>query len=99
MSFRIEAETVTFWLRLKPGSKRERLRRLSTGELCLEVSAPPIEGRANEACVQFLARALRLPRHSVDILAGHKARRKLIRIAGRLAKETIPRLEKLAEEA
>ncbi len=98
MEFRVEGETVTFWLRVKPGSRRERLARTSAGELCLEVSAPAIEGRANEACVLFLARALHLPQRSVEILAGGKSRRKLIRVAGRLAKETVARLESLAGE-
>lgn len=98
MEFRVEGESVTFWLRVKPGSRRERLARTAAGELCLEVSARPMEGRANEACVLFLARALHLPRRSVEILAGVKSRRKLIRIAGRLAKETVTRLESLAGE-
>ena len=98
MEFRVEGETVTFWLRVKPGARRERLGRTAAGELHLEVSAPPVEGRANEACAKFLARALRLPRSAVTILAGQKARRKLIRIEGRLAKETVAGIESLAAE-
>jgi uncharacterized protein (TIGR00251 family) len=98
MGFRIEAETVTFWLRVKPGVRRERLTQNAAGELCLEVRAPAVEGQANQACVVFLARALRLPRSAVEILAGHKSRRKVVRVAGRLAQETISRLERLASE-
>ena len=96
MSFRIEGDAVIFWLRVKPGARRQRLSRDAAGELRLEVSAPPIEGQANEACVFFLARALRLPRSCVTLLAGQKSRRKLIRIEGRLAGETITRLETLS---
>ena len=62
----------------------------------LEIHAPPAEGEANEACVQFFARALHLPQACVVILAGERSRRKLIRITGRAAAETIKRLETLA---
>jgi uncharacterized protein len=96
VDFHIERENVSFWLKAKPRSARERLTVNSGGELCLELRAPPVEGRANEACVQFFARALRLPQACVVILAGHKSRRKLVRITGHSAEETVSRLKLLA---
>jgi uncharacterized protein (TIGR00251 family) len=94
--FQIERENVSFWVKVKPRSARERLTAASSGELRLEVHAPPSEGEANEACLRFFARALRLPQACVVILAGHKARRKLIRITGRSAQATIAQLKRLA---
>ena len=85
--FKVERETVSFWLRVKPRSTRERLTVDESGELRLELHAPATEGQANEACIRFLARALRLPQSSVEILSGQKSRRKLIRVAGRSAEE------------
>ena len=79
-ALKIEGNVVTFWLRVKPRSPRERLRLDSTGELRLELNAAPTEGQANEACVEFFARLLRLPRASIEIVTGEKSRRKLIRI-------------------
>ena len=93
--FRVERENVSFWLTVKPRSTRERLSVDARGEVRLELCAPPAEGRANEACVQFLARALRLPQACIVILAGQKARRKLIRITGRSADETVAQLKAL----
>ena len=87
--FKVEQETVSFWLRVKPRSARERLTCDSTGELRLELRAPPTEGEANEACVYFFARALRLPQACVAIISGRKSRRKLIRITGWSAEETV----------
>jgi len=78
---------------VKPRSARERLAYDSNGELRLELHAPPSEGEANQACVYFLARALRLPQSCVAIVSGQRSRRKLIRIAGRSAKETIAAIE------
>ncbi len=82
MNLKIEGNTVTFWLRVKPRSSRERLGLDSAGELRLELHAAPTEGQGNAACVEFFARLLRLPRSSIEILAGEKSRRKLIRIQG-----------------
>ena len=80
--FRVEGENVSFWLRVKPRAARERLRVDAAGELRLELHAPATEGQANEACVLFFARALRLPCACVVILTGHRARRKLLRVTG-----------------
>lgn len=93
--FKIERENVSFWLKVKPRAAQERLILESSGELRLELHAPPSEGRANEACVRFLARALRLPQACVVILSGTKSRRKLVRITGRSAQETVALLKKM----
>jgi uncharacterized protein len=82
MNLKVETNAVTFWLRVKPRSPRERLRVDSAGELRLELNAAPAEGQANAACVEFFARLVRLPRSSIEIVAGAKSRRKLIRIRG-----------------
>jgi uncharacterized protein (TIGR00251 family) len=93
--FKVEQETVSFWLKVKPRSARERLTYDATGELGLELHAPPTEGLANEGCVYFFARALRLPQACVTIISGHKSRRKLIRITGRSAEETLAGIKAL----
>jgi hypothetical protein len=94
--FKVEQETVSFWLKVKPRSARERLAYDSAGELRLELHAPPTEGEANEACIYFFARTLRLPQACVTIISGQKSRRKLIRIAGRSAEETLAGIKALA---
>ncbi len=96
VDFQISGETVSFWLKVKPRSSRERLTLDASGELKLELHAAPVEGQANEACLRFFARALHLPQVCVVILAGEKARRKLIRITGRSAEETVAQLQTLA---
>ncbi len=93
--YKIERENVSFWLKVKPRSARERLAVDAAGELRLELHAPATEGQANEACILFFARALRLPQACIAIMSGHKARRKLIRITGRSADDTISQLKKL----
>jgi len=94
--FQIEGQSVSMWLRVKPHASRECLRVDSLGQLVLEVHAPPAEGRANQACIRYLARALRLPPSRVEIVSGERARRKRIRIGGGSAPEIVRALRVLA---
>lgn len=96
--FKIEGTSVSFWLRVKPRASRDRLKCGGQGELILEVQAPPVEGEANAACLDFLARAVHVPKSRVSVLAGEKSRRKLIQITGRSGDETASRIKALAQE-
>jgi uncharacterized protein (TIGR00251 family) len=73
---------VTLAVKVHPRAKKNAI----TGELgdALKVSltAPAIEGRANEACVEFFAKLLKVPRSSVTIASGQTSRNKVIRVAG-----------------
>lgn len=72
----------TFHVRVHPRAKKNAI----TGEvgeaLKLALTSPPVDGRANEACIAFFAELLNVPRSSVTIAAGQTSRNKLIRIAG-----------------
>jgi uncharacterized protein (TIGR00251 family) len=82
----------TFAVKVHPRAKKNAI----TGEvgdaLKLSLTAPPIEGRANEACIEFLANLLKLPRSSVTIASGHSGRRKVIRVVGLSAAEVRDRI-------
>ena len=78
---------ITFAVKVHPRAKKNAI----TGELgdALKVSltTPPVEGRANEACVEFFAKLLKVPRSSVTIASGQTSRNKVIRVAGVSAEE------------
>ena len=78
---------VTFAVKVHLRAKKNAI----TGELgdALKVSltTPPIEGRANEACIEFFAKLLKVPRSSVTIASGQTRRNKVIRVAGISAAE------------
>jgi uncharacterized protein (TIGR00251 family) len=71
-----------FAVKVHPRAKKNAL----TGEvgdaLKLALTAPPVAGRANDACIEFLANLLKVPRSSVTIASGQTSRRKVIRVAG-----------------
>jgi uncharacterized protein len=53
----------------------------------IALTTPPVDGKANEALVAFLAEALRLPRARISIVAGLSSRTKTLRITGKSAAE------------
>lgn len=75
-------EGVTFSVKVHPKAKRERISGLLGDALKLEITAPPIDGKANEACVSFFSKLLKVPRSSVTIAAGLSSRNKVMQITG-----------------
>ena len=73
---------VTFAVRIHPRARRNALAGEVGEALKVALTAPPVEGRANAACAEFLAELLRVPRSSVSIVAGQSSRNKVVRIAG-----------------
>ena len=61
--------------------------------LKIKVHAPPLEGRANAALCEFLARTLDLPRRAVTVLRGDTSRQKIVRIEGLQLAEVRARLD------
>ena len=84
---------VRFTVKVHPRAKKNAI----TGELgdALKVSltTPPVEGRANQACIEFFAKILRVPRSSVTIASGRSSRNKVIRVEGVTAGEVRDRLQ------
>jgi uncharacterized protein len=83
---------VTFAVKVHPRARTDAI----TGELGdalkLGLTAPPVEGKANQACIEFFANLLKVPRSSVTIAAGQSSRNKIIRVTGLSAMEIEKRL-------
>jgi len=82
----------TFQVKVHPRARKSAITGVVGDALKLALTAPPVEGRANEACVKFLAEFLNVPRSSVTIAAGESSRQKLIRIVGMTAVQVEARL-------
>jgi hypothetical protein len=63
-----------------PGAKRTEVVGLHDGALRLRLAAPPVDGKANDEIVAWLAQSLGLPRRGVQLLRGPTSRRKQIQI-------------------
>jgi len=73
------------------GSRNEIIGRRGDS-LCVKITAPPVEGAANEAIVKFIAGALGVRRSQVEIVSGEKSREKTLRIVGLAQEEVNTRL-------
>ena len=80
-------------LRVQPGAKRSALlARLASGEWKVAVSAPPAEGRANEAVLNLVSELLGVKRRQVTLRRGASSRSKVLEVEGVSTAEAQSRL-------
>ena len=70
----------TFQVKVHPRARKNAITGVLGDALKLALTSPPVEGRANEACIEFIAKFLNVPPSSVTIAAGESSRQKLIRV-------------------
>jgi uncharacterized protein (TIGR00251 family) len=80
-------------IKVLPRASADRLDGIRGDALIVRLTAPPVEGAANEALRRFLARALAVPTGAVQVIAGTRTRQKLVRVAGISASEAMTRLK------
>lgn len=80
----------SFAVRVHPRARRDAVAGTAGEALKLSLTSPPVEGRANAACIEFLARLLGVSRSAVEIISGAGSRNKVVRVAG-LSAEAVRR--------
>jgi len=88
-------EGLAFWIFVTPRARREAVGGLRGDALRVSVTAPPVGGKANAACVQALAEAFGVGRRDVEINPGARGRRKRVRLSGE-TRALEEKLQKLA---
>ena len=73
---------VQFAVRVIPGASKNEVAGIQDGALKIKLTAPPVEGKANKACVDFLARLLGIRRSALAIASGEKSRKKTVAVDG-----------------
>lgn len=81
-------------VRLTPRAGRDEVVGFEGDVLRVRVKAPPVEGRANEALLKVLAKALGVPRSSLAIVRGRASRDKIVAVEGLDAAEVKRRVER-----
>lgn len=79
------APSCTLELKIVPGASHDEVAGRHGTAVKIRLRAPAVDGRANDALLDFLAAKLGLPRRHVTLLRGEKSRHKTIRIAGLIA--------------
>jgi uncharacterized protein (TIGR00251 family) len=91
LAISVRSGVVRFAVRVQPRSSRNAVEGLLGDALKVRLTAPPVEGAANDALVALLADELGVPRRSIRIVSGETGRNKLVEVDG-VAAEAVERL-------
>lgn len=73
---------VSFDVLVAPRASRAKLGPMHDGRLKVAVTAPPVDGEANAAVIELIAKALGVAKRAVEVSAGASSRRKTVRVTG-----------------
>jgi uncharacterized protein len=82
MDITVNADSISFRVRVQPRASRDAIEGDHAGALKVRLTAPPLEGRANESLRRLLAERLNVPLSAVRIISGENSRNKRIAVAG-----------------
>ncbi|HTE55390.1 MAG TPA: DUF167 domain-containing protein [Kofleriaceae bacterium] len=82
MNLRSDGGDLLIDVLVQPRASRPRIGPVREDRLVVAVSAPPVDGAANRAVVEAVARALDLGRTQVEVVRGDTSRRKTLRLRG-----------------
>ena len=82
LSVTTHADGVRFRVKVAPRAAREAIAGEHDGALKVSLTAPPVEGEANQALCSLLAKRLGVPKRAVVIVQGESARLKTVSVAG-----------------
>lgn len=83
---------IVFAVKVHPRAKKNAITGGVGDALKVALTAPPVDGKANAACIEFFAKLLNVPRSSVTIASGQSSRNKVIRVLGMTAQQVRDRL-------
>ena len=76
------AKGISFSVKVHPRARKNAITGVVGDALKLALTAPPVEGKANQAVIEFFADLFAIPRSSVTIASGETSRNKIVLIAG-----------------
>jgi uncharacterized protein len=89
---RAQPDGVLLVVKLQPRASRNEIGVPAGGELKIKVTAPPVDGAANEALMALLAERLGCARSRIELVRGHTSRHKAIKLHGFAADEVLKNL-------
>lgn len=73
---------ITLTLHIQPGAKKTEVAGRHGEALKIRLAAPPVDGKANEALLRFIADQLKLPKSAVSLKSGQTSRQKVVEVVG-----------------
>ena len=84
---------VTLTIKVVPRASKNHVAGIEGDALKVRLTAPPVEGKANVALIEFLAATLGVRRAQIEIVTGQTARHKVVRVRGVTAREIEAKLK------
>jgi uncharacterized protein len=72
---------VRIYVKVSPRSSKNEIAKVSEGEYKVKITAPPVDGAANEKLIELLAEYFDVPKSSLQIIGGKSAKTKIIEIS------------------
>lgn len=82
MLIKEDKDGVLIKIKVQPKASKNEIVGLMEDALKIRLTAPPVDGKANEACIQFLAGLLHIPKKKVELISGQAGRHKIIKLNG-----------------
>ncbi len=92
-----KTDGITFKVFVLPRSSNNMVSGAHGDTLKLKLTAPPVDGEANKMCLKFLAKLLRTPKSSLEIISGRTSRTKTILVRVHHSKDANNELERIAD--
>ncbi len=89
--------SATFSIRIQPRASQNEIIVMEGGGFKIRLTAPPVDGAANDALIRFLADTLSVTRSQIEIVSGHTSKNKIVRIEG-IGKEDTERVLKMQKK-
>jgi uncharacterized protein (TIGR00251 family) len=89
MWIRSDGDTTTLECKIHPNARKDSIDGIKEDRLCVRLSAPPIEGKANKALIKFLSKRLHIAKSKISITQGEKGRIKVLCLNGVGAQEVL----------
>lgn len=75
-------ENILISVRVQPGASKNAVTGIKEDSLNIKLCSPPVDGRANDSLIRFVAKRLDVSRSSIQIIQGIKNRKKLLEVSG-----------------
>lgn len=81
-------------IRVVPRANRNSIEVGSDGQIKIRVTAAPERGKANDAVIAMLSKRIGVPKRNIEIVRGHTARDKTVRVEGATKKEVLEKISR-----
>jgi len=78
----LSENSVNIQVQIQPKSSQNQIVGLHDGRLKIKIAAPPVDGKANESLIEFLAKTFKISKSNIEILKGHTSKLKTIKLSG-----------------